>query len=246
MKLSIRNPVLREVLKAIRHPVQKILLRGVYRRIEQLEYRSFNRRFYAIEQIAEYLVGAQIPGDYAEFGVYRGATFMHAYKWMSYLFQDMKFIAFDSFEGLPAPKGVDARAGYTSSFFAEQFSCGEGEFLNNLCRSGTDMRRVRTIKGWFDKTLLEEKAIEYGIDRIAVAWIDCDLYESTVPVLRFIAPHLVPGSVIAFDDWKSFRNHPDYGEQRACREWLDANPTLRIQELFAYGSGGIVFTVTSC
>ena len=83
MNLPIRNPVLREVLKTIRHPIQKILMRGVYRRIEQLEYRSFNRRYYAVEQLAEYLVGAQLTGDYVEFGVAQGATFIHAYRTMA-------------------------------------------------------------------------------------------------------------------------------------------------------------------
>ncbi len=63
-------PVIKEIARVIRHPVQYLLLRGVYNRIRQLEYRSFNRRYFAVEQVAEYLVGAQIAGDYCEFGVW--------------------------------------------------------------------------------------------------------------------------------------------------------------------------------
>ena len=67
-----------------------------------------------------------------------------------------------------------------------------------------------------------------------------------MPVLKFITPYLERGSVIVFDDWHAFRNNPNYGEQRACREWLKQNPKIKLAELFTYGYGGIVFTVTSC
>lgn len=44
--------------------LRRHLFPDVYARLNTLEYRSFNRRFFAIEQCAEYLVGAQIDGDY--------------------------------------------------------------------------------------------------------------------------------------------------------------------------------------
>ena len=31
-----------------------------------------------------------------------------------------------------------------------------------------------------------------------------------------------------FDDWFCFHGRPDKGEQRACREWLDANPQISL------------------
>lgn len=246
MKLSIRNPVLREVLKAIRHPVQKILLRGVYRRIEQLEYRSFNRRYYAVEQLAEYLVGAQLTGDYLEFGVSQGATFIHAYRTMASLFTHMRFIAFDSFEGLPSPQGIDAQDGYSSHFFEGQFACTEEQFRRNLRRAMVDLNRVGVVKGWFDQTLEPIRATSHGVTKVAAAWIDCDLYESTVPVLRYLKPRLTRGSVLLFDDWRCFRNHPDFGEQKAVGEWLGEESSLRLQKLFSFGWNGIAFTVTEC
>jgi hypothetical protein len=64
--------------------------------------------------------------------------------------------------------------------------------------------------------------------RIAVAWVDCDLYESTVPVLDFLTTQLQDGAVLVFDDWFCFHGRPDRGEQRACREWLDANPEISL------------------
>ncbi len=212
-------------------------------RTDVLERRNFNRRFFAMEQIGNYLAGANVPGDYLEFGVYRGDTFRHAYEVLSISFPGMRFFAFDSFQGLPEPSGIDARNGYTGNFRKGEFSCSEEEFRNGLAASRVDLSRVVTVRGWFADTLKPEKTHEYGIDRVAFAWIDCDLYESTVPVLDFLGPRLAVGSVLAFDDWRCYRNHPDFGEQRACREWLDSNPRLHLNKLLSFGWHGIAFTV---
>lgn len=238
--LNLLKSIPRSIIKKL------IFIVGLPGKVQKLEYYNFNRRYYAIEQLAAYLVGAKIPGDYLEFGVYNGRTFIHAYKWMAKLFKSMHFFAFDSFEGLPEPKGIDSQGGFSSNYHLGEFSCSEQEFLKIIKKEKLDLKRVKIVKGWFNKTLKQNKSKYYGIKKIAVVWIDCDLYESTVPVLKFITPFLVPGSVIIFDDWHAFRNHPNYGEQRACREWLKKNPKVKIKELFSYGYGGIVFTVLSC
>ena len=214
-------------------------------RLLTLEEGRHNRRFAAGFDMADYLVGAQIQGDYCEFGVYRGGIFSYAYRLLAPRFPAMRFFAFDSFAGLPKPHDVDAANGFSSNFHEHEFVCGEEDFLANLKQNHLDMARVRTIKGWFKETLAAGNAEEYGIKKIAVAWIDCDLYESTVPVLNFILPHLSVGSVVVFDDWRCFRNLPEFGEQRACREWLAANPHLTLNQLFSYGFHGIAFTVGS-
>lgn len=241
-----KHPFLKEVARVVSSPVEYLFLRGVYKRIRQLEYRSFNRRYYAIEQTAEYLVGAQVPGDYCEFGVFQGATFIHATKQMSSLFPNMNFVAFDSFEGLPDPKGIDADSGYTSHFYEQQFLCSESQFLDNVRRARVDVKRIQTVKGWFNETLHKTLAESHGIKQVSVAWIDCDLYESTVPVLNYLTDRISAGSVIIFDDWRCYRNHPEYGEQLAVREWLEQNPEIELRELFSFGWNGIAFTVTSC
>ena len=218
-------------------------MRDLQERVATLEYRSFNRRFYAVHQIAEYLVSAQVPGDYAEFGVYEGTTFAFAYQMIAPHFSNMKFAAFDSFEGLPRPQGVDAAKGYSSNFHEQEFSCSEETFLENMRTAGVDLSRVVTVKGWFDESLVPAHTDKYGLEKVAAAWVDCDLYQSTVPVLKFLSSRLSTGSVIAFDDWRCFRNQPDFGEQRAVAEWLAENPYIMLRELFSYGWYGAVFTV---
>jgi O-methyltransferase len=58
-------------------------------------------------------------------------------------------------------------------------------------------------------------------------YVDCDLYSSTVPVLRFCKDFLQLGTVIVFDDWFCFYGDPDRGERRAWAEFCQANPDLR-------------------
>jgi O-methyltransferase len=52
--------------------------------------------------------------------------------------------------------------------------------------------------------------------------------------------------VLLFDDWRCFRNLPEFGEQRACAEWLARNPQIRLNDFFEFGFGGKAFTVAAC
>jgi hypothetical protein len=136
--------------------------------------------------------------------------------------------------------------GYSSNFHQHEFACSREDFLRQLRAAGADLRKVTCIEGWFDKTLRPDHPQAGRIPKLAAAWIDCDLYESTVPVLNFLTDRLSVGAVLLFDDWRCFRNLPDRGEQRACREWLQANPHLGLRELFAFGWNGQAFSVSSC
>lgn len=212
------------------------------RRLRYLERRVHNDRWYAIEQAADYLVGAQVDGDYCEFGVYKGDTFAHMAKY-HHEFPQMRFFAFDSFEGLPAPKGIDIDNGYSSNFTEGQFAVSEEDFLANLRGKKIPLDKVTTVKGWYDKTLPDPAPAKPRPAKVACAWIDCDYYESTVPVLQFLTSRLAVGSLLLFDDWKVYRNLPDKGQQRATSEWLAANPGLELIQIFDFGHHGRAFTV---
>lgn len=223
-------------------------LNAMETRLAWVEKRLYNRRFAAVEEMADYLTGARVEGDYCEFGVYRGDTFGYVCRItaLSAALKHMRCFAFDSFQGLPSPSNVDVLNGYTSNFKEGDFACSRKEFEENLRAQGVDMTRVRIIEGWFQDTLREEEATAIGIEKIASAWIDGDLYESTVPVVQFLTHRLSVGSIVLFDDWRVFRNLPNRGEQRACSEWLKANPQISLRELFSFGHHGVAFTVASC
>lgn len=217
-------------------------------RVADLEERLlsyYKNRWDVVDKLADYLVGAQIRGDYLEFGVYSGMTFCYVYKIMARLFPEMRFVALDSFEGLPEPKGIDAQGNYTSGFTAGQFACDVRQFEANLMSHGIDMKRVSMIKGWFDSTLKPHHVQSAAIKHVAAAWIDCDLYESTVPVLDYLTSRLSVGSVLLFDDWRCYRNLADFGQQRACREWLQRNEHIKLNPFVDFGFHGQAFTVAA-
>ena len=224
-------------------------LRALRLRVDYLEHRLINyyrNRWDVVDCVADYLVNAEISGDYAEFGVYKGTTFGYAANLFHPLFPQMRFLAFDSFEGLPEPQGMDrSEEGFTSGFFKGQFAATEEEFRNNVCAAAPYLPsdRLVTTKGWFDKTLTRECAQNIHLQQLACVWIDCDFYESTIPILAFITPYLSIGSVILFDDWRCYRNLADHGEQRACREWLGSNPGLVLNEFISFGFHGMSFTI---
>ncbi|OLC53552.1 MAG: hypothetical protein AUH85_14020 [Chloroflexi bacterium 13_1_40CM_4_68_4] len=193
-----------------------------------------------LEMAFELVHNNHVEGDYLEFGVYRGRSFIEAWKAAGrYDARDMRFYAFDSFEGLPAPTGVDAQGPFSEG----EFQADRSTFERNLRRHGVDMRRVRVVSGLFQETLSPENRRALGCRRASVVWIDGDLYASAVPVLDYLSDVLVDGAVLMFDDWYTFNGRPDRGEQLACAQWLKAHPEIRLVVYERFHWGGMAFIV---
>lgn len=179
---------------------------------------SFDRREQVLSQAMAFVNHGRVVGEYLEFGVWKGGSLSAAYhlsrkhKDLS----DMRFFGFDSFEGLPEIEGKDKSTG---EFQKGEYMASEDTVRAALKKNGVDMARVELVKGWYDKSLTPALRQSKKIQKAAIAYIDCDLYESTVPVLEFLTPLLQDGTIIIFDDWFCFRGHPDRGEQLAFREW---------------------------
>jgi len=170
-----------------------------------------------------YAHAEEVDGDYAEFGVFKGRTFVEAYRVaQKYSRYERRFVAFDSFEGLPELGDIDRGPRWR----AGEFDCDRTAFEARLSRARIPAERVTIVEGFFDRTLAAPERIP--LDRVAIAWVDCDLYESTVPVLDYLTDRLLPGAVLAFDDWYCFRGARDKGECRACAEWLERNPQIEL------------------
>lgn len=143
---------------------------------------------------ARAVVRLGVPGDYAEFGTWRGGTlYMVAETWRR-LEQTRELMAFDSFESLPPTAARDGDALHKG-----QFADVDVEEVRAFF-AGKGLSRVKLIKGWFDKTIgqLEGRTL-------ALAHIDCDTYDSTVAVLDRVWRALSPGGFLVVDDY----GHPD-------------------------------------
>ena len=192
---------------------------------------AFSREI-ALEQAMEYVKTCKIAGDYLEFGVYQGRTFSAACFLARERRLDMQLWAFDSFEGLPSDEGEFAKGAY---------KYGREDFLRNVKKCVSDLSDVHTVPGWFSESLKPGNPALNGLAKIAVAWIDCDLYESTVPVLEFLTTRIQDGTLLFFDDWFNFKGRPDFGEQKACNEWLAKNPGIKLMPYSRFGWHGQSF-----
>lgn len=183
-----------------------------------------------------------VEGDYLEFGVSVGRTFVAAWEHAQRAgLADMRFFAFDSFQGLPEARGVDAAGFQHADFGPGSYACSAEEFRAILRARRIDLTRVTLVPGWYADVLTPATAAGLPLKKAAVVWIDCDFYESTVTVLDFVTPYVQEGTLLVFDDWFCFRGDPERGEQRAFREWLERNPTIRATELLRFGWHGTSF-----
>ncbi len=196
----------------------------------------------AFKWSSSYILKNQIKGDYVEFGVWKGNSFIQMYNQikdssksfyknnkkkinnLNNPFDQMRFHAFDSFEGLP-----DSSSNKPIQYFAGNYSSDERVFIDNIKKGGVDINKVTITKGWFNESLNINCLEKIKLNKIAIAYIDCDLFDSTIPVLNFITPLINTGTVLIFDDW--FRNggHKNNGVQGAVLSWLDESKNITLQ-----------------
>lgn len=203
---------------------------------------NYSPREKIIKTTMEFISHSNIKGDYLEFGVYKGNTFIAAYNFAQKMaLRLMRFYAFDSFQGLPELGGVDNNK--FCEFNKGQYFCNLSEFKKNISRRGVKLDKIEIIPGWYNEVLNKETKNKIGIKKAAVIWIDCDLYESTVPVLNFITDYVQDGTVLIFDDWFCFKGNPNYGEQKAFKEWLKKNSKIIITEFHKFAWHGNSFII---
>ncbi len=189
---------------------------------DEIRYNQQNRqseklRFF--RQVFDFLKENEIAGDYHEFGCHRARTFRMALtEARRKNLGDMAFWAFDSFAGLPAPETETSVGKWTQGALATS----EQEFLRLIGEHGIYTDKVRTVKGLYGDSLTPALKQQFGGSgrKIALANIDCDLYESAVPVFDFIEPLLQAGSVLYIDDlFVGNRGNPGRGLAKAFVEY---------------------------
>jgi hypothetical protein len=182
----------------------------------------------------------QVPGDYLEFGVFKGARLLQAFKSATYMakyisagkdpylrrmsarnLDSMRFFGFDSFEGLPKAGTIDVAIGQEQWICEGGFNASLEEVKRAMPKKELASGRIRLVKGWFNETLTDATKREHAMESASIVYIDCDYYESTVPALEFVTDLLVDGSILIFDDWFLYRGRSDRGEQRAFNEWKE-------------------------
>ncbi len=249
---------LKEIVKSRLRPfIVSVISDETNRLTERLhDYYSADQLFY---DVANFVVYNQIPGDYLEFGVYRGDSFSQVYQrlysqWLSFelhelqgdrhdpdFWQKKRFFAFDSFAGLPKTASMDT----PTHFQAGVYQASMDSFLKNIISKNVDLSKVVAIPGWFDETLNEEIRVRWKLTEACVIFIDCDLYESAVSVFGFITDLIREGTVIIIDDYFRYGGDPRKGVQGAFREWRARCSRLQVSELARCNANRVAFVCHS-
>ena len=184
--------------------------------------RNVSSGFYRIDHVYEVLREFRdtYEGKFSvlEFGVADGYSFtkkLHAARYLG-MEDRVVFHGFDSFEGLPEIDTTSDGALVAGDNWEEGSFRGRYEVLKEYCDS--KYRNFELHRGLFDETLTDAFLETLLEDRPALIWIDCDLYSSTVSVLRRLIPYIPTGTVIYFDDIYYNFSSRFTGEMRAVHE----------------------------
>lgn len=195
---------------------------AAWKRDEEIAYNQINRQTEKdlfFRRTFDFLTDNRVVGDYFEFGCHRCRTFRMALtEARRHNLGEMRFYAFDSFAGLP-----DVVSDTSVEIWRRgALATSEGEFTRMVREHGIYVDRVRTVRGYYSDSLtqtLRQKLLTQNT-KIALVNIDCDLYESAVPVFEFIDPLLQEGAVIYIDDlFAGYKGNPNKGVAKAFLEY---------------------------
>jgi len=186
-----------------------------------------------------YLAFNGIEGDYVEFGSHGAVTFRLAWAASRLTGRKRHQWAFDSFQGLPPVRDERDR----HPMWVEGWMESTEEVFRSLCaRGGLPADAYTTVPGFYSETLASNHSGRRP-ERIAMAYIDCDLYSSTREVLAFLEPYLRTGVLVAFDDYFCFGDGTVSGEKAALDEFLASRSSWRLVPYVQFGWHGMSFVV---
>ena len=153
----------------------------------------------------------ELDGQILDLGVYKGGST----RALAATYPERVIHGFDSFEGLP---------GDWSHALKGDFGEIDG-LIPNMPPN------VRLYKGWFDDTL-PAWVEQHGEHPISLLRVDCDIYSSTKTIFDVLAPLIVPGTWILFDELIGYRGWKEH-EYKAFVEFTSAAGLS--YEFIAYG-----------
>jgi SAM-dependent methyltransferase len=170
-----------------------------------------------------------LPGSVAEFGVYNGSTFFflarliemfNASELEHYHASSRQLFGFDTFQGFPSIDEKDLTGKEEPGFKQKGGLAGNREtFFELLAFFKKDSKiahRLHVVEGDITETF-PKFLIDQSFARFSFCLMDFDLYEPTKTVLDNLYELMVPGGIIAFDEY-GFPLFP--GETEAVDEFV--------------------------
>lgn len=213
-----------------------------------------NDRAGALHRAWGHIFTNQIVGDYFEFGVYQGDSFVESHRqytkfrrwqigqlnaqehWRRDVAKDYSaatshFHGFDTFAGIPANE--EGNLTYAGGTFAADFNA-----VNQRCAVAMPAGSYTLHRGLFADINLGQSTT-----KAAIVNIDGDLYSSCVDALKIVRPLLQVGTVLMMDDYNAFNADPTRGERRALSEFLEAE-NVTLEAWHSYMFVGQSFLIT--
>ena len=202
----------------------EISKREIWRNFAIYTRRVFLKRFLALYELYQQVVN--LPGDVVELGVYRGASLMAFANFMEIRNmgdRQKKVVGFDNFmgfgelteeDGAEKPEVGKRRGGFKSEDFEAPLRDAIAIF--DADRFIPYKARVHLVKGDIEQTVPAYVAENPGM-RISLLHFDADLYRPTLVALEHLWPLVVPGGIVAFDEYGI---PPWEGESRAVDEFF--------------------------
>lgn len=181
----------------------------------------------------------QVSGDYVEFGSCGALTFGLAYQAARRVDYRPHQWSFDSFQGLP-----EIEPGEKPGWKKGAMAMDRQTFVAVCDNQSMNRDDYTLVEGFYADTLSEATVAKAGYPGdICLAYVDCDLYASTVLVLRFLEPRLKNGMILAFDDYYLSWLAGIAGERKAFIELAERVPQFNFLPYLQYGWHGMSFVV---
>lgn len=203
-------------------PIFDELVRGAYVNSHAGGYPHMLTHLY---QCLRYICTRRIPGDIAEFGVYKGGTTTFIAACLKKLGSKATVLGFDTFTGFPGRASVlDMHASPDDEFHDFEAVQAHCQLYDN----------IRLIIGNIADTYTELQG-----HSLALSFFDTDNYSATRVALPLAAEVTVPGGIIAFDHYHSPAWPSTIGERMAAQEVLGED------DWFSLHGTGIFLKVSS-
>ena len=180
-------------------------------------------KFFNVYKIWNNIRLDSVPGDYIEFGIFKGKTLLHSLKTYNKLFPKNQIISFyglDSFDGFPA----DNHEFYNKMNFQASFEKVRADF--------SKYQNVNIYKGFFTEVLKEKDFTDLNFSFV---FIDCDIYESSIDVFKYIENRISKGGFLMIDDFTSIDKNGN-SIYKAFKEIINSDEYIYFS---SYSSGRI-------
>ncbi len=182
-------------------------------------------RLQAVIDATRHVVAQELPGAFAECGVWRGGSVLAMVLTLQELGREDRDVhLYDTFEGMTAPterdvssfdppaletwRAAEREGGLAWSEFLGEFD--ERSVRATLESTGYPAERLHLVRGPVEETLPQRAP-----DALALLRLDTDWYESTRHELEHLYPRLASGGVLIIDDYGHWE-----GARRAVDEYF--------------------------